>query len=180
MKKISVIFFLLCLISILIFNKFKKENINILYIGDNRVFYNYIKNIEYYDVNRYTYDNILYSKIEDEIKSNSYKIIKDKEVFLNQLISKSDIVILSANNFEYKNKCRKSNRILNDYDNNISDDINNLVRTINKISRAKVIILGNTCGNKKYNQKLNLNNSTYVNYENIDNLGEIIGKIVNN
>ena len=99
MKKISVIFFLLCLVLIFIYNKYNFGNLDILYLGDDEIYYKYIFDLK---SNKYTYDNISYKDIVNEIKSNSFKIIKNKNVYLNQLISSSDVILLSANNFEYK------------------------------------------------------------------------------
>ena len=51
------------------------------------------------------------------IKNNDYKIVKDKFIYLNQLIKKSDYIVINANNFEYKMKCRKNNRIVKQNEN---------------------------------------------------------------
>jgi hypothetical protein len=180
MKKIPVIFFLLCFISIIIFNKFKSSNKNVLYLGDNEIFYKYISKIDKFNINKYTYDSVTYKKIVDEIKDNSYKIIKDKNIYLNQLISDSDVIILSANNFEYKNKCEKIDRIINDYDLLINDEINLLISVLKKISTSKIIILGNSCNKKEHVQELNLLEGNYINIENIRDLDKFISKIINN
>ena len=180
MKKISVIFFLLCIIAFLIFNKFNLDNINVLYLGDNNIYYDYILNLDKYNIDRYLYDNVLYQDIINDIKDNSFKIIKAKNIYLNQKISNSDVIILSANNFEYNNKCKKIDRVIDDYDRIIENDINELVSIINKISNSKIIVIGNYCNNKKHIQMLNLLNGEYLNYYNIDNLDKIIGEIANN
>lgn len=180
MKKIPVIFFLLCFISIFIFNKFKSENINVLYLGEIKNYYEYVSIFEEYNLNKYTYDTITYNDIIDDIKSNSVKVIKEKNIYLNQLISDSDVIILSANNFEYKNKCKKIDRIINDYDIILNDEINSLISVINKISTAKIIVIGNSCYNKNHVQNLDLSNGYYINVNNIYDLNKIINKIVNN
>lgn len=177
MKKISVIFFLLCLVLIFIYNKYNFKNLDILYLGDDEIYYKHIFDLK---SNKYTYDNISYKDIVNEIKSNSFKIIKNKNVYLNQLISSSDVILLSANNFEYKNKCKKIDRIINEYDILISDELNKLIPIINKISDAKIFVIGNSCDNKNHIQSLDLLDGYYVNYENIDNLDKIIMKYVNN
>lgn len=180
MKKISVIFFLLCFISIFIFNRFKSENIDVLYVGDNKEYYQYISSINEFNLNKYTYNTSSYKKIIDDIKSNSLKIVKEKNVYLTQMLSESDVIILSSNNFEYKNKCKKIDRIISEYDLILNEDINSLISILNKISKAKIIVLGNSCNNKNHIQELNLLDGYYISVENIDDLSKIINKIVNN
>ena len=77
MKKIllTVIFFLLCLILFLIYNKFNTNNLNILYIGENNTYYKYLSSTKYF-INKYTYDTITYKDIKNEIINsiNMYKL----------------------------------------------------------------------------------------------------------
>jgi hypothetical protein len=171
---------LLCFISICIFYKFKSDNIKILFLGDDIVYNKYIKDIDEYKIEKYLYDSVTYKEILSDIKSNSYKVIKNKSIYLNQLISSSDVIIFSANNFEYKNKCKKSNRIISDYDDSIKNDINNLTNVIDKISNSKIFIIGNSCSNKNHEQNLNLSNVYYVDAKKIENLSEFINKVVYN
>lgn len=178
MKKISVIFFLLCLISIFIYNIFKKENIDVLYLGDSEYYYEYVSDIKKYKISKYSYDSVVYKNITNDIKDNSFKIIKGKNLYLTQAISNSDIIILSANNFEYKNKCKKIDRIINEYDIVINRDVNSLINVISRISNSKIIVIGNSCEN--HIQNLKLYNGYYLNFENIEDLDKIISKIANN
>lgn len=181
MKKniLSVIFFLLCFLSFFIFKKFNKNNLDILYIGDNNVYNTLISSFEL-NVNKYTYDSVTYKDIENNIKSNDFKIIKNKNVYLNQLISKSDILIMSANNFKYKNKCKKNERILNEYDEIVYSEIISLYDVIEKISDAKVYIVGNECFKSNHKQLFEFDNIYYISSSNIENIEDFIVKTANN
>lgn len=144
-------------------------------LGDN-----HLTNNEYKTYDKYLYDDLKndvvffnelftldknnYKDILNDIKNNKYVVSKNKKIYLNQLISKSNIIILNANNEEYFNKCNKSDSILKEYDKKIYDDLNSLINVINKISTAKIIIIGNYCINKDNN---NLN-KLYKNYNYIN------------
>ena len=180
MKKISVIFFLACIFIIFIYNKFKSDNINILYLGDLSVLNNKVHFDIYNNIEKYTYDSVTYKDIENEIKNNSYKVIKENNVYLNQLISKSDVIIISANNFKYSIKCNKSNSNLLNYDKVINSEIDSLVDTLNKISSSKIYIIGNYCRNKEHNQIINSSKIEYINYNKLTNIEDIIRKTINN
>ena len=107
-----------------------------------------------------------------KIKSNDYIIIKNKEVYLNQLIAKSKYIIINANNKEYFNKCRKNDSIIKNYNDFINNDINNLENIIKKISTAKIIVIGNYCKtNQKEETKFTLKNKKigFVDLYNIPN-----------
>ena len=175
MKKniLSVIFFLLCILSFLIYKRFDNKSLSYLYIGDVKVYNKYE-----FKYNKYTFDNITYSQIKKSITSNDFKVIKEKNVYLNQLISNSDVIILSANNFEYKNKCKKNNRILKEYNSLIYSDLLNLVNVIKKISTAKIYIIGNYCSNEKNNQIFADDNFVYISYKDIENIDKIIRKTI--
>ena len=178
MKKIllTVIFFLLCLILFLIYNKFNTNNLNILYIGENNTYYKYLSSTKYF-INKYTYDTITYKDIKNEIINNSVRVIKDKNVYLNQLISKSDIIVLNANNFKYNKKCNKSSKIIKEYDNIVFNEINELSLLINKISNSKIYIIGNYCSNNnKIKQNISFENIYYIGYDNADDIYNIIEK----
>ncbi len=173
--KILVIFFLALIFSFIIYDVTLTNRKSILMLGDN-----HLTNNEYKTYDKYLYDDLKndvvffnelftldknnYKDILNDIKNNKYVVSKNKKIYLNQLISKSNIIILNANNEEYFNKCNKSDSILKEYDKKIYDDLNNLINVINKISTAKIIIIGNYCINKDNN---NLN-QLYKNYNYIN------------
>lgn len=173
--KILVIFFLALIFSFIIYDVTLTNRKSILMLGDN-----HLTNNEYKTYDKYLYDDLKndvvffnelftldknnYKDILNDIKNNKYVVSKNKKIYLNQLISKSNIIILNANNEEYFNKCNKSDSILKEYDKKIYDDLNNLINVINKISTAKIIIIGNYCINKDNN---NLN-ELYKNYNYIN------------
>ena len=173
--KILVIFFFFLFFSFIIYDVTLTNRKSILMLGDN-----HLTNNEYKTYDKYLYDDLKndvvffnelftldknnYKDILNDIKNNKYVVSKNKKIYLNQLISKSNIIILNANNEEYFNKCNKSDSILKEYDKKIYDDLNNLINVINKISTAKIIIIGNYCINKDNN---NLN-KLYKNYNYIN------------
>lgn len=173
--KILVIFFLALIFSFIIYDVTLTNRKSILILGDN-----HLTNNEYKTYDKYLYDDLKdnvvffnelftldknnYKDILNDIKNNKYVVSKNKKIYLNQLISKSNIIILNANNEEYFNKCNKSDSILKEYDKKIYDDLNNLNNVINKISTAKIIIIGNYCINKENNDL----NQLYKNYNYIN------------
>ena len=176
--KLSVIFLFICLILILIYNMFDESKMNVLYIGDNNTF-NYIKTeLNEYNLSKYLFNNVTYTDIYKYIKNNHYKFIKDSYVYLNQEIGKSDVIILNANNFEYKLKCKKNNRIIQEYNNKVYNDIQNLVLYLKSIVDAKIIVIGNYCNGN--NIKFDDDKYYFINYNNIENIDEILSKVINN
>ena len=173
--KILVIFFLALIFSFIIYDVTLTNRKSILILGDN-----HLTNNEYKTYDKYLYDDLKdnvvffnelftldknnYKDILNDIKNNKYVVSKNKKIYLNQLISKSNIIILNANDEEYFNKCNKSDSILKEYDKKIYDDLNNLNNVINKISTAKIIIIGNYCINKENNDL----NQLYKNYNYIN------------
>ena len=158
MKKILlVIFFFAIILSIIIYKLNVKENNNLLVLGDNYLLYkknSYIDKIDdKYKISAFTYDNITYKELINCIKSNDYIIVKNKKIYLNQLIASANIIIINANNKEYDNKCKKNKRIQEQYNIQLEKEMNNLSNIIKKISSAKVIIIKNSC-----NEKDNINN----------------------
>ncbi|MGM9878282.1 MAG: hypothetical protein ACI33S_06520 [Bacilli bacterium] len=157
-KKILVIFFIALILSIIIYNIFNNKRKNILLISDNNEINDIILNKykENYNVNLYTYNNITYKELIDNIKNNDSKIVKNEKIYLNQLISSADIIIINVNNNEYFNKCKKSNNIIENYDRILSMNINDLDYILKKISHAKIYIVGNYCKNKNHIQSLKI------------------------
>lgn len=157
-KKILVIFFIALILSIIIYNIFNNKIKNILLISDNNEINDIILNKykEDYNVNLYTYNNITYKELIDNIKNNDSKIVKNEKIYLNQLISSADIIIINVNNNEYFNKCKKSNNIIENYDRILSMNINDLDYILKKISHAKIYIVGNYCKNKNHTQSLKI------------------------
>ena len=167
-KKILVIFLLAIIFSIIIYNFYIKRTKKVLIISDNYSISKLINgnNNKNYQFNIYRYDNITYKELINNIKNNDNKIVKDKKIYLNQLISSSDIIIMNINNSEYFNKCKKNDNILKNYDNILSMHINDLNYILSRITNAKIYIIGNYCKNKNYVQELNIP-FEYIKYSNI-------------
>ena len=176
--KLSVIFLFLCSILFLIYNKFDESNINILYIGESNTFYKLYNDLDKFEVNKFLFEDVTYDELNNFIDNNIYKVIKDKYIYLNQEIRKSDIIILNANNFEYKLKCRRNDRVLNEYNFNVNRDINNLISSLNKIVISKIFVIGNHCDND--NIKLFSDDFVYVRYDELNNIKKILLKYINN
>lgn len=156
--KILVIFFLALILSFIIYNVTLNNRKSILILGDNHLI-----NSNYKTYDKYLYDDLkddivffnelftdenkTYKDIINDIKNNKYVISKNKNIYLNQLISKANIIILNANNSEYFKKCNKSKSIIEEYNKKISNDIDSLIKIINKISTSKIIVIGNYCLN---------------------------------
>ena len=160
-KKILIIFLLSLIFTFIIYKINYKKKINVTLIGDNNIkslsIENYIsylnKDSSIDKVNDiFTFDYKNYKNIKEDIKNNKYIYYKDKKIYLNQQLSDSEIIILNANNDEYLSKCKKSNRILKEYNYKIYKDTKEVVELINKISNSKIIILGNYCSN--YNKEI--------------------------
>ena len=176
MKKINilVIFLFACLSVFLIYKKYYKKENKILILGDNNLIeitnYNYLNNLKknYKNINTDFISNYKkYYDIENDIKNNLYIYNKGSKIYLNQEISNSNIIIISANNFNYAFRCGKNNRIIDEYNNENYIYLNNLINTIKRISDAKVIIMGNYCThyNEYISDRLNkmYANMNYIN-----------------
>lgn len=177
-NKLLVIFFLSCIFSYIIYNYTINNRIDILVLGDNYLlnseYETYDKYLldKYYNLNNFnklfTSENITYKDIIKNIKDNYYVYSKDKKVYLNPLIANADIIIVNANNEKYFEKCNKSESVILKYDEDVSNDINELKNLIKKISPAKVVVISNYCYNQNYNINngdINLN-QIYYKYQN--------------
>lgn len=177
-NKLLVIFFLSCIFSYIIYNYTINNRINILVLGDNYLlnseYETYDKYLldKYYNLNNFnkvfTSENITYKEIINKIKNNYYIYSKDKKIYINPLIANADIIIVNANNEKYFEKCNKSESVILKYDEDVSNDINELKNLIKKISPAKVVVISNYCYNQNYNINngdINLN-QIYYKYQN--------------
>lgn len=177
-NKLLVIFFLSCIFSYIIYNYTMENRINILILGDNYLINSNYKTYDKYLLDKYynlndlnklfTSENITYKDIIKNIKDNYYVYSKDKKVYLNPLIASADIIIVNANNEKYFKKCNKSESVILKYDEDVSNDINELKNLIKKISPAKVVVISNYCYNQNYNINngdINLN-QIYYKYQN--------------
>ena len=140
-NNLLVIFFIAVFFSIIIYFCFKKENNKILLLGE----YNNIDNISNRNITTFLYDNITYKELINSIKNNDYIIVKNKKVYLNQLISSSSKIIIFAGNNEYIKRCNKFNDKYLSYLEKYKSDLKNI---INKISDAEVIFINNSCSSK--------------------------------
>ncbi len=177
-NKLLVIFFLSCIFSYIIYNYTINNRIDILVLGDNYLINSNYKTYDKYLLDKYynlndlnklfTSENITYKDIIKNIKDNYYVYSKDKKVYLNPLIASADIIIVNANNEKYFKKCNKSESVILKYDEDVSNDINELKNLIKKISPAKVVVISNYCYNQNYNINngdINLN-QIYYKYQN--------------
>ena len=116
--KILVIFFLALILSFIIYNVTLNNRKSILILGDNHLLdssyktydkylYDDFKNDIVFFNELFTEEDKTYKDIINDIKNNKYVISKNKNIYLNQLISKANIIILNANNSEYFKKCNK-------------------------------------------------------------------------
>ena len=141
MKRILlVIFFIAIIFSIIIYNN-KPTREKILFIGEKE----YLENIRYNIYDKFLYDNINYKELINSIKNNDYIIIKNRKIYLNQLISDADIILIGVNNIEYNKKCNNKNFNREQYDKKLNIDKKYLINLIKKISYSKIIIIDNYC-----------------------------------
>ena len=141
MKRILlVIFFIAIIFSIIIYNN-KPTREKILFIGEKE----YLENNRYNKSDKFLYDNINYKELINSIKNNDYIIIKNRKIYLNQLISDADIVLIGVNNIEYNKKCNNKNFNREQYDKKLNIDKKYLINLIKKISYSKIIIIDNYC-----------------------------------
>ena len=146
MKRILlVIFFIAIIFSLIIYKITYKKTYNVLLLGEfnNIDKYNLPDN---YNISTFIYDNTSYKELIKSIRYNDYIIIKEKKVYLNQLISKSDYIYVIANKEKYIDKCKKGKTTLRKYLDSIYDEKYELIKTIGKISHAKVIFVNYECG----------------------------------
>ena len=126
MKKniLLVIFFFALFFSIIIYNLAYKNNDYTLLLGVyNKRFIN--------DKNEYKtfyYDNITYKELINSIKSNDYIIVKNKKIYLTQLIASSSKIIINTND----KKCNRSSK-------------NELINVIRRFSLSKIVFMENNC-----------------------------------
>lgn len=141
MKKniLLVIFFFAIIFCILIYKISYKEKNNILFVGEYDDMLVNDKHLE-----TFLYDNITYKELINMIKRNDYYFIKNKRVYLNQLIGKSDKIIIKANDIEYKKKC-KNHQITNRYIKTLEIEKNELKSLISRFSNAEIIYLKSEC-----------------------------------
>jgi len=140
-NKLLVIFFISVFFSILIYNCFHKTNNSILLIGEYNdiLLSNKNKNLK-----TFLYDEITYKELVNSIKNNDYIIVKNKKVYLNQLINNSSYIIVYANNNEYVKKC-KNNKITENYKKRLEYNKMELENIIKKISSKNIAFVTNDC-----------------------------------
>ena len=173
MKKnnILVIFFLSCFLSFIIYKYNVDHRISVLILGDNKLLNSKYKTYDTYLKDYLSFkmdfvdssfvsENKTYKDLINNIKNNYYVVSKNKRIYLNQMISKSDYIILNANNNEYLDKCNKSTKIIENYDNKIENEIFSLIEIINKISTAKIIVISNYC--KNHNLEKNIQSEDII------------------
>ena len=86
MKKILlVIFSLSIIICFIIYSITKRNESNILIVGEINNIFNEIKTNKK-NINMFLYNKIDYKELKSAIKNNDYIIIKKKKIYLNQLL----------------------------------------------------------------------------------------------
>ncbi len=182
MKKINIliIFLFACFFAIVIYSKYSNNEKNILILGDNYLveldnknYLFYLKE-KYKNINdKFIFEFKKYSDIENDIKNNYYLYNKGEKMYLNVEIQKADIIIINAGNKEYMSKCNKNERLIKEYILKKYYEVNNLIKIINRLTDAKVVIVGNYCSkfNPIISGKLNgLYSENYINMYDIYNL----------
>ena len=155
MKKIKllVIFFFAIIFVLIIYKVTYKNNNKVLVIGED---ININININNYDITKFLYDNITYKELLRAIDSNESIIIKNKRVYLNELIANTDYIIINANEIEYLKRCK--NKVNNYYEEMLIKNKKIIINKIKKISNAKIIIIDNNCNID------NINNSKVIDF----------------
>jgi hypothetical protein len=157
MKKILPVIFFLVIVSIFITNKFNKsKKETILFLGETK-FLSKINSKEFpnYNVKYFLYDDINYNNLIKNIKNNDYYILKEKNIYLNQLISSANYIVINLNNKKLTDKCN-NHKQFNNYISSKQEEKNNLVSLINRISHSKIIIAEYDC-----NQYIGKNQNYY-------------------
>ena len=168
MKKILLVIFSLSIITcFVIYNLTKKEKNSILILGEYNELLNKI-DFSKSNITGFYYDSINYKELTKAIKSNDYIIVKNKKVYINQLISNANIIVINANNIEYYNRCKKDK--LNNYEYFVNKDLNELINIIRKINSSKILIINNECKNKIIKYRLiNSNNIDFIDVNDVKN-----------
>ena len=168
MKKILLVIFSLSIITcFVIYNLTKKEKNSILILGEYNELLNKI-DFSKSNITGFYYDSINYKELTKAIKSNDYIIVKNKKVYINQLISNANIIVINANNIEYYNRCKKDK--LNNYEYFVNKDLNELINIIRKINSSKILIINNECKNKIIKYRLiNSNNIDFIDLNDVKN-----------
>ncbi|MBQ6285258.1 MAG: hypothetical protein IJK67_02985 [Bacilli bacterium] len=176
MRKINIliIFLFACSFTMLIYEKYKNNEKNILILGDNHLLeldnknYLFYLKKEYKNINdKFISDYDKYNDIENKIKNNYYLYNKGEKRYLNIEIQKSDIIIINANNKIFMSKCNKNDRLIKEYILKQYYELNSLIKILSKLSDAKIIIIGNYCSEYNSNVSNKLNNLYKNNYINM-------------
>lgn|SRR5574344_1374799 len=157
-KKLLVIFFLCTLCSYLIYKSTFDNRIYISVLGDNSLFFSESKGYDIYLseylIKKHKLKNIdksfttykeKYRNILTSIRTNKTIIQKGKEVSINFVIKNSNYIIFNMNNNSFMDKCNKSKNIIKSYIDNNYKELEDLLKVIEKICNAKIIIIGNYC-----------------------------------
>lgn len=168
--KILIIFLFSLIISYTIYYGNYKNSLKIISIGDslslginqfnekdknyNDFLVNYYskKNIDIIVNNYFSKEEYSYKQLLSDIKSNSKIVIRNKDLYLNQEIAKSNIMLIALNNSENFIKCKSSFKNYINYLDRKKVTIEEIAFLINRISRLRIVILGNYCTD--YNKEI--------------------------
>ena len=164
MKKIMLILFLflsfyLCYI---IYNLTEDTGLYCLVLGDSTADNSYLSIEE----NITTYNNYYIDKdyriidLLNTIKYNKEKNINDKQISIHQLLKKSDIIVLSIGMNDIYYKLNDNTKNIYTYINNMINNMEELLKEINRYNYQKVIVLNYYNTTNKYNDIF-----TYLNYK---------------
>lgn len=176
--KLLIIFLFILIITYIIFYKFESNKINVLLLSDNMIITKPMlkSNNELisskYDINDiFSENDLTYKELESNIKDNYKVVFKNKVINILQAISGSDVIVISLENNDFFNKCKKSKTNQIEITNN---SISKIVNKIKKVSDAKIIIIDNDCMRKE----------KYYNYHQSDihliSLNEVANESKNN
>lgn len=199
MKIVIVLAFFSLLVLFSYFQNNNKE-INYTILGDKELFSNNLKSVNFSDLiyKKLDDDNVLgfYSKdfVQKDIRiidviNNIDDNIKVDNITIQNILKRTDILVLSIGNNEINYKLSRVDKDINNdieiykYLDEIVSDNNKLIEKIESISRCKIIFLGyyndtNNQGNNKYYTYLNKSLQKSLNKENIEfiNLFDILNR----
>lgn len=172
--KILVIFFISSILTIIIYNFYHEEKINILSIGDElgqgkTPFNGYNHSYNYYlrrkklNISSIEINNLTYDTIHQKIYYDQNIYYKGKYINIKNAIKQNKYLIISANTEISLDKCNKNSRIYTEYLDNIFEKMSKITDQILKIGNVKIIYLTPYC--KEYNEEISKYINKYYSYK---------------
>lgn len=172
---ILVIFLMAIIITIIIYKKEYKQNINILVIGDelslgvtpfgniNNSYVYYLKRNNNYNITTINKPKLTYDELYNMIYFDKKIYYKGEYTNIKNIIKQNNIIILNANTNKSLNKCNKNNRIYKEYLDNTFEKTTKIIDQIYITGTNKVIVLSPYCTNN--NEKITKYIDKYYNYK---------------